>query len=170
MNSLDAITLKAFLTALNRLDNSLPADIQNQLNEIAETFPSDVSKLHALARSYSSLEQEYMDARMALQGSDGERLRFVVPESDNSAQISDEDIISFAVEILNAEDSVNLTKKKAQESGILGQLLFRLPTNKRRRLSEFYGALPATRPYPGEEAIRQEVGEQLALKILNEGR
>lgn len=61
-------------------------------------------------------------------------------------------------------------KKQAQESSLLGQLLFRLPALKRRRLSEFYGALPATRPYPGKEAIRQEVGEQLARKILNEGR
>jgi AbrB family looped-hinge helix DNA binding protein len=29
---------------------------------------------------------------------------------------------------------------------------------KRKRLSELYGALPATRPFPGTEAVRYEVG------------
>lgn len=40
---------------------------------------------------------------------------------------------------------------------------------KRRSLSELAGALPATRPYPGKEAVRQEVGKALAKKILSEG-
>lgn len=33
---------------------------------------------------------------------------------------------------------------------------------KRRRLSEFRGALPATVPYPGKAAIREQVAETLA--------
>lgn len=36
---------------------------------------------------------------------------------------------------------------------------------KRKRLSELYGALPATRPFPGTEAVRDEVG-----RILGEER
>ena len=32
---------------------------------------------------------------------------------------------------------------------------------KRRRLSDLYGALPATRPFPGKEAIREEAGRKL---------
>lgn len=39
---------------------------------------------------------------------------------------------------------------------------------KQRRLSEFYGVLPATRPYPGKDAIRQEVAEHLAHQTLSE--
>ncbi|MEQ9235736.1 AbrB/MazE/SpoVT family DNA-binding domain-containing protein [Coleofasciculus sp. E2-BRE-01] len=35
---------------------------------------------------------------------------------------------------------------------------------KPKRLSEFYGTLPATVPYPGKEAIRQSVAETLAQK------
>ncbi len=167
MDSLDAITLQAFLTALMRLDNSLPAEVQNQLNKIAEIFPSAVSQLHALARSYSPLEQEYMDARLALQD-DGERLRFAVSEPDNSTQSSDEEIIAFAIEVLKADDSVNLAKAKAQESSRIKQLLFGIGHQPVRRLSEFAGALPATRPYPGRDAIRQEVGEHLAKQILGE--
>jgi hypothetical protein len=125
MDSLDAITLKAFLAALMRLDASLPDNVQNQLNEIGQTFLANVPKLHALVKSYAPLEQEYMDARLALQ-KDGERFRSTIVERDRSTDIGEEKIINFAVEVLKAEDSVNLVQKKAQESSLLGQLLFQL--------------------------------------------
>ncbi|MFP4099102.1 AbrB/MazE/SpoVT family DNA-binding domain-containing protein [Coleofasciculus sp.] len=35
---------------------------------------------------------------------------------------------------------------------------------KPKRLSEFYGVLPATVPYPSQETIRQSVAETLAQK------
>jgi hypothetical protein len=38
----------------------------------------------------------------------------------------------------------------------------RLRTLKRRPLSVLFGALPATRPDPGVEAIRREIGQALA--------
>jgi len=125
MDSLDKITLKAFLGALMRLDDSLPTDLQNQLNELGQVFPSDISKLHTLAKNYSPLTQEYMDARLALQ-KDGDRFQFAVPETDYPTQISEEKVISFAVEVFNSDDSVNLVKTKAQESSALGQILFQL--------------------------------------------
>ena len=125
MDSLDTITLKAFIAALMRLDDSLPADLQNQLNEIGKTFPSDICQLHTLAKNYSPLAQEYMDARLALQ-KDGDRFRLAINEPDDSAQITNEKIINFAVEVFNADDSVNLVKTKAQESSVLGQILFQL--------------------------------------------
>lgn len=125
MDSLDAITLKSFLAALMRLDNSLPVDLQNQLNKIGKTFPTDISKLDTLAESYAPLEQEYKDARLALQ-KDGERFRFVVPEPDNSTEISEEKLINFAVEVLNANDSVDLVQRTYADSNALGQLLFHL--------------------------------------------
>jgi AbrB family looped-hinge helix DNA binding protein len=37
----------------------------------------------------------------------------------------------------------------------------RLRALKRRPLSALFGALPATRPYPGVETIRQEIGQAL---------
>ncbi len=125
MNSLDAITLKAFLAALMRMDSSLPADLQKQLNEIGKTFPSNISKLHALAKSYSPLALEYKDARLALQ-KDGERFRSSGLEADYSTGISDEKLINFALEVLKADDSVNLVQKTYTESSLLGQLLFHL--------------------------------------------
>ncbi len=133
MDSLDAITLKAFLAALMRLDASLPDNVQNQLNEIGQTFLANVPKLHALVKSYAPLEQEYMDARLALQ-KDGERFGSTIVErdseallqADRSTDIGEEKIINFAVEVFKAEDSVNLVQEKAQESTLLGQLLFQL--------------------------------------------
>ena len=124
MEPLDVITLKAFLAALMRLDDSLPAALQKQLNEIAEAFPSKVFELHSLAKSYSPLELEYKDARIALQ-EDGRRFPCAVPPN-YPTQLSDEKIINFAIEVLNADDSVDLVKKKAQEPTVLGQLLFQL--------------------------------------------
>lgn len=37
----------------------------------------------------------------------------------------------------------------------------RLKVVKRQRLSDLYGALQATRPYPGKEAVREQVGRAL---------
>lgn len=125
MEILETITLKAFIAALMRLDDSLPDDLQNQLNEIAKEFPTDISRLHTLAKDYSPLTDEYMDARLALQ-EDGERFRLAVPESECSAQTAEEKIINFAIEVLNADDSVKLVQKAATESSLLGQLLFAL--------------------------------------------
>ena len=37
---------------------------------------------------------------------------------------------------------------------------------KKKSLKDFYGALPAKRPYPGIESIREEVHHKLATKFL----
>lgn len=44
----------------------------------------------------------------------------------------------------------------------------RLQNLKPRGISEFYGALPATVPYPGKEAIRQSVAESISPKTMVE--
>ena len=41
---------------------------------------------------------------------------------------------------------------------------------KRRPLSELYGSLPATRPYPGKEKIRDEVGKALGEEMERRAR
>jgi len=40
----------------------------------------------------------------------------------------------------------------------------RLRVVKRRKLSDFYGALPAERPFPGKEALREEAGRELGTR------
>ncbi|MEB3337390.1 MAG: AbrB/MazE/SpoVT family DNA-binding domain-containing protein [Leptolyngbyaceae bacterium] len=44
----------------------------------------------------------------------------------------------------------------------------RLRVLKPKKLSDFYGILPATHPFPGKEAVRQSVAEDLAGKLLSE--
>jgi antitoxin PrlF len=39
---------------------------------------------------------------------------------------------------------------------------------KHRPLSDLYGTLPATRPYPGKEAIRAEVGQGLGERLARQ--
>lgn len=39
---------------------------------------------------------------------------------------------------------------------------------KKKSLLDFYGTLPATRPYPGLEAIREEVHKKRAKRFNNE--
>ena len=41
---------------------------------------------------------------------------------------------------------------------------------KRRRLSDLYGALPATRPYPGKDKIREEAGKALGKQLKKQGQ
>lgn len=40
----------------------------------------------------------------------------------------------------------------------------RIRVVKRRRLMDLYGALPATRAYPGKEAVRTELGQNLGKR------
>ena len=40
----------------------------------------------------------------------------------------------------------------------------------KKRLSEFYGALRATQPYPGKEKVREIVGKSLDQEIIHENR
>ncbi len=121
MDTHDVVTLKAFLAALMRLEDSLSTDLQNHCNEIGKTFPTEIAKLHTLVKDYSALKQEYMDARMCMQ--EGETQQ---PRQDEYSVEGDAKLINFAVEVLNATDSVNLVKKAYAESTELGAILFKL--------------------------------------------
>jgi antitoxin PrlF len=40
---------------------------------------------------------------------------------------------------------------------------------KRRCLSDLFGALPATRPFPGKEEVREAVGQELGKALRRKG-
>ena len=40
---------------------------------------------------------------------------------------------------------------------------------KKKALVDFYGSLPATRPYPGSEAVRKEVHDKIAKRFQGGG-
>lgn len=126
MNSLDAITLKAFLVALTQLEGSLSAELQIELNAIGKKFPSGVSRLHALAKRLAPLEQAYKKTRRILQADSGERLRYAGVDVEDASQSYEKEVQGLAVRILNASDSVALAKEIATESSAMKQLLFQL--------------------------------------------
>jgi antitoxin PrlF len=45
----------------------------------------------------------------------------------------------------------------------------RMPVVKRQKLSDFYGSLPAQRPFPGKEAVREEAGRALGGRAKRSG-
>jgi antitoxin PrlF len=40
---------------------------------------------------------------------------------------------------------------------------------KKKSIEDFYGVLPATRPYPGSEAIRKEVQHKMGKRLHRKG-
>lgn len=79
------------------------------------------------------------------------------------------------VATVTAKGQVTIPKAIRQALGIREQdhLLFLIEGERlvliplrRRSLSALYGALPATRPYPGHEAIREEMHARLGKRIV----
>ncbi|NES23342.1 MAG: STAS-like domain-containing protein [Symploca sp. SIO3E6] len=125
MNLLDKITLKSFLAALVRQACSLPGDLQQEVNAIAKTLSAKLSHLDLLTEDYPLLEQDYLAARAILQD-DGDRLRSSVVEEKPSVEITDEQLLNLASEILSAKDSVSFAKQAYAESPEFRQLLAQL--------------------------------------------
>ncbi|NER25920.1 MAG: hypothetical protein F6J96_35555 [Symploca sp. SIO1C2] len=125
MESLDAITLKAFLVALTQLEDSLPAELQREINAIGKEFPTGVSSLHVLAKGLAPLEQAYKKTRRILQA-DGERFRYVESDVEETTRSDEEEVQGLAIKVLNASDSVTLAKEIAIESVELKQILAQL--------------------------------------------
>ncbi|HUW64842.1 MAG TPA: AbrB/MazE/SpoVT family DNA-binding domain-containing protein [Spirochaetia bacterium] len=46
----------------------------------------------------------------------------------------------------------------------------RVHTRKRQRLTDLFGSLPATRPYPGTDEVRREVAGKMTRPVLKKGR
>jgi antitoxin PrlF len=88
-------------------------------------------------------------------------------------------IVTFVIEIISkGQVTIPAEVRKALDVGEGDDLLFevveageaRIRVLKRRRLSDLYGALPATRSYPGKEEVRTEVSQGLGDGRSGEGR
>ena len=78
----DIITLTAFLTALNQLDEPLPANIQAKLNEIGKALaadPTNLGNLDGVAESYQPLDTVYQEELATLDSEVGERNKALRP-------------------------------------------------------------------------------------------
>ena len=119
MNSLDTVTLKAFLTALATMPHPLAAQLQNQLNQI--TIATEAGKLHNLAKKDETLNTAYKVARQQLQNRESVRAKGPIindseaDRNDNaeihnfsrvSIPLTEENLPEIAQEVAQSDDSV----------------------------------------------------------------
>jgi len=113
MEPSDLINLTAFLNALPKLDGSLPADIQTQLNQIGKDFqsePSQIDQLNELTKRYQPLRQLYQKERIAIREASGVRNKGLPPQPiPNEAT---QELTNSAIDIFTAPDSVDQAKTK----------------------------------------------------------
>jgi hypothetical protein len=67
MKETDEIILKAFLIALEQLDEPLPEAVQTELKEIAENIDLNLGKLDAISENNPKLNELYQEVRKAIQ-------------------------------------------------------------------------------------------------------
>ena len=117
LNSLDTVTLDAFVEALCQLD-SLPKELQQQINQIGRAFDQNptaaANQLHELAE-HDCLKSVYQQARIEIQKQyqPQEKSRYFSAEKQNQKGVKPADETSnFAikVKVLKADDSVAAAK------------------------------------------------------------
>ncbi len=137
MTSTDTLTLQAFIAALALLPNSLPAEVQQEVNQFGESLKNEqtsiANRLIKIARNYQPLWQEYQPAYdffleqyqakernkvIRLPQNSSPEPESAVPELVNESAATINDIIPFFI----AEDSVETAKEaKRQNESALAQ-------------------------------------------------
>ncbi|NMF62896.1 hypothetical protein [Brasilonema octagenarum] len=122
----DIISITAFLNALAKLNESLPADIQKQLHAIAENLkanPNNIGNLDVIAESYPPLDEAYQQELTALKQEAGIRSKGLpplpLPKDPN------QELTNSAIDTFSAEDSVAAAKAKRNLLQRLWQLISR---------------------------------------------
>lgn len=113
MQPSDILTLTAFLNALTKLDEPLPADIQVQLNAIAknlEADPTNLDNLDIIAESYAPLDAAYQEELTHLKQEAGIRNKGLPPQP--LPKEPNNELTNSAIDTLNANDSVAAAKTK----------------------------------------------------------
>ncbi|MUG92358.1 hypothetical protein F7734_07780 [Scytonema sp. UIC 10036] len=110
----DIITLTAFLTALNQLDEPLPANIQGKLNEIGKALaadPTNLGNLDAIAESYEPLDKAYQEELAVLESEVGERNK-ALPLLPLPSEPSKE-LTNTAIDTFSSNNSVSTAQQAA---------------------------------------------------------
>jgi len=113
----DIITLTAFLSALNQLDEPLPANIQAKLNEIGKALaadPTNLGNLDAIAESYEPLDTVYQEELATLESEVGERNKAPAPLPIPSQP--SKELTNTAIDTFSSDDSVSTAKQVAKPS------------------------------------------------------
>jgi hypothetical protein len=109
------ITLKAFLTALQQLDESLPPNLQMQLNEVGKQletnqYESAAQNLESIAQKHPPLDSVYLAEGNALQKDANERNKGKTDPMPPLPEESRTEPINLAIAIFQATDSVAAAK------------------------------------------------------------
>ncbi|QDL10701.1 hypothetical protein DP113_24760 [Brasilonema octagenarum UFV-E1] len=122
----DIISITAFLNALAKLNESLPADIQKQLHAIAENLkanPNNIGNLDVIAESYPPLDEAYQQELTALKQEAGIRSKGLPPLPLPNER--NQELTNSAIDTFSAEDSVAAAKAKRNLLQRLWQLISR---------------------------------------------
>jgi hypothetical protein len=108
--------LTAFVTALEKQDESLPLGLQKQINAIGQNLEARVVELPTIAASLPSLNQAYQVALSDTQTDKGDQgATFVSTNQDRSAKLHE-----YVAQILTDSDPVQAAQRN-QHRG-LGQI------------------------------------------------
>jgi hypothetical protein len=77
MNTLEQLTLEAFQMALDRLEDPLPADLEQRIQAVSENWEAHISDLRHLAAQFEPLKVQYQKAREELQSESATRKQFL---------------------------------------------------------------------------------------------
>src|SRR5919202_3432961 len=107
LNSQQEKILKAFVTALEKQDESLPLGLKKQLNAIGQNLEARIVELPTIAASLPSLNQAYQTALADAQTDAGEQGATLVSTSgDHSSKLRDR-----AAQIFTAPDPVQAAQR-----------------------------------------------------------
>jgi hypothetical protein len=109
----DIISVTAFQNALAKLNQSLPADIQKQLNAIAQDLkadPTNIGNLDIIAESYPPLDEVYQKELTTLKKEAGQRNKGLPPLP--LPKESNQELTNSVIDTFSADDSVTAAKAK----------------------------------------------------------
>jgi len=109
----DIISVTAFQNALAKLNESLPAHIQEQLNAIAQNLkadPTNIGNLDIIAESYPPLDEVYQKELTTLKKEAGQRNKGLPPLP--LPKESNQELTNSTIDTFSDDDSVTAAKAK----------------------------------------------------------
>ena len=120
----DIISVTAFQNALAKLNESLPAHIQEQLNAIAQNLkadPTNIGNLDIIAESYPPLDEVYQKELTTLKKEAGQRNKGLPPLP--LPKESNQELTNSTIDTFSDDDSVTAAKAKTNLLKRLWQFL-----------------------------------------------
>ena len=78
MKDSETIIIKAFFAALSQQQSPLPANLEQQLTEIAQSLATRILDLDKLAKAFAPLKDSYQAARLYFSSNEAERSKKLI--------------------------------------------------------------------------------------------